>query len=57
MVERGFPKRFAAAVIKKSGLGTSGPPSIVTVLFDGSRPNTSGQAVRGRLVAGAVLAR
>jgi C4-dicarboxylate transporter, DctM subunit len=57
MVERGFPKRFAAGVITTSGaLGILVPPSIVMVLFAVSTNTSVGKLFAAGIVPGMVLA-
>ena len=57
MVQRGFPKRFAAGVITTSGaLGILVPPSIVMVLFAVSTNTSVGKLFAAGIVPGLVLA-
>jgi C4-dicarboxylate transporter DctM subunit len=57
MVQRGFPKRFAAGVITTSGaLGILVPPSIVMVLFAVSTNTSVGKLFAGGVAPGLVLA-
>jgi C4-dicarboxylate transporter DctM subunit len=57
MVERGFPKRFAAGVITTSGaLGILVPPSIVMVLFAVSTNTSVGKLFAAGVLPGLVLA-
>jgi C4-dicarboxylate transporter DctM subunit len=57
MVQRGFPKRFAAGVITTSGaLGILVPPSIVMVLFAVSTNTSVGKLFAAGVVPGLVLA-
>ena len=57
MVQRGFPKRFAAGVITTSGaLGILVPPSIVMVLFAVSTNTSVGKLFAAGVLPGLVLA-
>jgi len=57
MVQRGFPKRFAAGVITTSGaLGILVPPSIVMVLFAVSTNTSVGKLFAAGVAPGLVLA-
>ncbi|HEX4599545.1 MAG TPA: TRAP transporter large permease subunit [Burkholderiaceae bacterium] len=57
MVQRGFPKRFAAGVITTSGaLGILVPPSIVMVLFAVSTNTSVGKLFAAGILPGLVLA-
>ncbi len=57
MVQRGFPKRFAAGVITTSGaLGILVPPSIVMVLFAVSTNTSVGKLFAAGVAPGIVLA-
>jgi len=57
MVQRGFPKRFAAGVITTSGaLGILVPPSIVMVLFAVSTNTSVGKLFAAGIAPGLVLA-
>ena len=57
MVQRGFPKRFAAGVITTSGaLGILVPPSIVMVMFAVSTNTSVGKLFAAGVAPGLVLA-
>ncbi|HEX4585129.1 MAG TPA: TRAP transporter large permease subunit [Burkholderiaceae bacterium] len=57
MVQRGFPRRFAAGVITTSGaLGILVPPSIVMVLFAVSTNTSVGKLFAAGIAPGLVLA-